>query len=137
MFSKTARYYDRVYGAKDHAGEAARLLDIVRENLRSEGRQLPDVPFHLGDLIDFDPGRTFDVVTCLFDLIGYVKTLENVYRAAACMANHLVPGGLLVVEPWFAPGNWRAPSVHAILVDERARDRPRQHELCRRVAVLL
>ena len=29
----------------------------------------------------FDLGKTFDLVTCLFSSIGYVKTLENLARA--------------------------------------------------------
>ncbi len=31
---------------------------------------------------------------------------------------HLTPGGVLVIEPWFTPDTWYAPSVHAELVDE-------------------
>jgi SAM-dependent methyltransferase len=93
-------------------------LDINAELLEFARQRNPDVPFHRGDMIDFDLGRTFDVVTCLFSSIGYVKTLDNVEKAAACMARHLVPGGVLVVEPWFTPDAWHAPSVHSLFIDE-------------------
>ncbi len=65
-----------------------------------------------------DLGRTFDIVTCLFSAIGYVKTLDNLTRAVQCMVHHLTPGGVLVIEPWFTPDTRYAPSVHAELVDE-------------------
>jgi ubiquinone/menaquinone biosynthesis C-methylase UbiE len=93
-------------------------LDINAELLEVARQHNPGVPFHQGDMIDFDLDRRFDVVTCLFSSIGYAKTLDNVKRAVACMARHLVDGGVLVVEPWFTPGDWHAPSVHALLIDE-------------------
>ena len=34
MFSKTARFYDRIYAFKDYRGEVERLTAIVREHLR-------------------------------------------------------------------------------------------------------
>jgi hypothetical protein len=69
-------------------------------------------------MTDFDLGCTFDVVTCLFSSIGYVKTLENLRLAIRCMASHLSPGGTLVIEPWFTPEDWRPGTVHALLIDE-------------------
>lgn len=155
MFSKTARYYDKIYSFKDYQAEVQRLVAIIDENLRSGGNRLLDVacgtghhieylkehfdvegldinqelldfarqrnlgiPFHQEDMIVFDLGRQFDVVTCLFSSIGYVKTLDNVRRAVTCMARHLVTGGLLIVEPWFTPDAWHVPSVHAAFIDE-------------------
>ena len=37
MFSKTARYYDKIYSFKDYQAETQRLIAIIRDNLRSEG----------------------------------------------------------------------------------------------------
>ena len=64
----------------------------------------PGVNFQVADMIDCDLNTRFDVVTCLFSAIGYVKTLDRVRQAIANMARHLVPGGVLIVEPWFWPG---------------------------------
>jgi SAM-dependent methyltransferase len=68
-------------------------------------RRLPGVALHVADMTDFDLGRRFDVVTCLFCSIGYAVTLERAQRAIECMARHLAPGGLLIVEPWVSPEN--------------------------------
>jgi hypothetical protein len=69
-------------------------------------------------MMDFDLGSTFDVVTCLFSSIGYVKTLDNLARAVTCMARHVAPAGVLVIEPWFTPEDWHPGKVHALLVEE-------------------
>jgi ubiquinone/menaquinone biosynthesis C-methylase UbiE len=93
-------------------------LDISPELLAMARQRHPDVRFHHADMMAFDLGKTFDIVTCLFSSIGYVKTLENLSRAVACMARHLTPGGIMVIEPWFTPSVWRPGTVHAIFVDE-------------------
>jgi SAM-dependent methyltransferase len=93
-------------------------LDLCPEQLEAARRGNPGIHFHQGDMTAFDLGRRFDVVTCLFSSIGYMKTLEDLRRALARMAAHLEPGGRLVVEPWFTPSQWRSGSVHALLVEE-------------------
>ena len=93
-------------------------LDISEELLALARERCPGVTFHLGDMVDFQLGKRFDVVTCLFSSIGYVRTVENLERSIACMARHLLPGGLLLVEPWFTPGAWRPGTVHALFIDE-------------------
>ena len=93
-------------------------LDLQPEFLEIARQHNPGIPFYLGDMVDFDLGRRFDAVTCLFSSIGYVQTLENLARAVACMAGHLLPGGVLVVEPWFTPADWHPGTVHAMLIDE-------------------
>lgn len=72
------------------------MVDIARE-------RLPGVPIHVADLRDFRLGRRFDAVTCLFCPIGYMRDTDELDGAIARMAEHLVPGGVLVVEPWWFP----------------------------------
>lgn len=93
-------------------------LDISPDLLEVARQRNPDIPFHLGNMIDFDLGDAFDVVTCLFSSIGYVKTLENLSHALTSMAHHLSPGGILIIEPWFTPENWHPETVHAAFIDE-------------------
>jgi len=92
-----------------------RHLELMRERYEVEGLDLnptmlelararcPDVPFHEADMADFELGRRFDVVTCLFSSIGYVRTEERMRAAILCMRRHLEPGGVLLIEPWFTP----------------------------------
>jgi hypothetical protein len=34
------------------------------------------------------------------------------------MADHVKPGGCLIVEPWFTPANWHPNTVHASYINE-------------------
>jgi SAM-dependent methyltransferase len=90
------------------------LLDVAR------GRLGP-VPLHQGDMTDFDLGRTFDAVTCLFSSIGYVRTVDRLHAAVAAMGRHVRAGGVLLVEPWFGPDAWVVGRVHTVVREEAAR----------------
>lgn len=95
-------------------------LDLDRELLAIAAERLPDAPLHQGDMLDFDVGHRFDVVTCLFSSIGYAQTVEDLERAVRSMGNHLESGGVLIVEPWFTPDAWQDGFFDAIFVDEPA-----------------
>lgn len=60
--------------------------------------------FGQADMRAFDLGRRYDAVVCLFSAIGYAGTLAGVTDALTCMRHHLRPDGIVLVEPWFAPG---------------------------------
>ena len=87
------------------------LLGIARERLGT-------VPLHRGDMRDFDLGRRFDAVTCLFSAIGHAADTGELDAAVAAMARHLEPGGVLVVEPWLEPDVWIPGRLHLLTVDE-------------------
>jgi len=70
------------------------MLEIARKNL--EGVELIEA-----DMITMGLGRRFDVITCLFSTIGYVKTYENLERTLRNFAHHMKPMGLMLIEPWF------------------------------------
>lgn len=93
-------------------------LDLDAEMLAVASQNYPDISFHQADMAEFDVGKQFDVVTCLFSSIGYVKTTERLKQAAQVMANHLLPGGVLIVEPWFTPEQWKPGRVSALFVDQ-------------------
>jgi ubiquinone/menaquinone biosynthesis C-methylase UbiE len=93
-------------------------LDLDDKMLAVARKKMPNTPFHQGDLIDFELPGQFDVITCLFSSIGYVKTLPRLHQALANLERHLKPGGVLVIEPWFAPEDWHPGRVHATFVDQ-------------------
>ena len=96
-------------------GEHARLL-AERHGLAVDGIDLdpafvriaqaknPAGRFVVADMCDFDLGRQYDAVICLFSAIGYAGTLDRVTSAIGRFRAHVAPGGVIVVEPWFAPG---------------------------------
>lgn len=76
-------------------------------------RRLPDVPLFQYDMRHFDLGKRFDAVTCLFSAIGYMRSVTELRRAIATMARHVLPDGLVIVEPWFTPERFTDGHVHA------------------------
>ena len=93
-------------------------LDLDDEMLNIARERFPNLTFHLADMCDFDLGRQFDIVTCLFSSIGYVGTVPRLNQAVACMEQHLLPGGVLILEPWIKPEFFTPGGVHARFVDE-------------------
>lgn len=75
-------------------------LDLDEGMLAIARERCPGVTLAQGDMADFDLGRSFDAVVCLFSSIGYVRTEERLRQAVASMAAHLEPRGTLLVEPW-------------------------------------
>lgn len=92
-------------------------LDLDENLLQIAAERNPGVPLHHGDMVDFDIGRTFDVVTCLFSSIGYARTVDRLDRAINSMARHLAFDGVLVVEPWIFPDQFEEGRADAMVVD--------------------
>lgn len=86
-----------------HEWFAAEGLDVDDGLLAVARTKLPETPLHHADMHNFDLGRTFDVVTCLFSSIGYMESVAGLERAVGSMARHVAPGGVLLVEPWLTP----------------------------------
>jgi SAM-dependent methyltransferase len=103
-------------------GEHARILrtrgyevdgvDIEPAFIRIARQKNPGGSFFEADMLSFDLGRRYDVVMCLFSSIAYVKTLAKVRSALENFRRHLAPRGVVLVEPWFGPGQWHPGSVH-------------------------
>jgi SAM-dependent methyltransferase len=91
------------------------MAAIARTRLGSTAR------VHVGDMRDFDLGRRYDAVTCLFSSIGYVESWEELRATLERFAAHLEPGGVLLLEPWFSPEAWQPGAVHHSSVQEGGR----------------
>ncbi len=86
-------------------------LDLTEEMLEKARERLPHMPLHLGDMTNFSLSGRYDVVCCLFRSIAYAKTQGKLFSTVQAMSNHLKPGGLLVIEPFFTPDTYWADKV--------------------------
>ena len=93
-------------------------IDLTPEMLEVARSRLPELTFHQGDMRSFDLGRRFDVVTCLFSSIGYMRTVRDLRAAVINMTRHLHPGGVLIIEPWLTEETWKPGGIHALYVDK-------------------
>jgi SAM-dependent methyltransferase len=79
-------------------------LDLDPRFVAVASRKNPRSRIFPGDMAGFYLGERYDAVVCLFSSIGYLRTLPRVSLALACFKRHLAAGGVIIVEPWFAPG---------------------------------
>ena len=113
---------DVACGTGRHLSVFARTLSCVGADIEPAffdvaAARCPGVRFVEADMVAFDLGERFDVVTCLFSSIAYVGTVARLRSAVRSLARHLAPGGVLVVEPWFEPDEWRVGEVHALFAE--------------------
>jgi len=114
---------DVACGTGHHVGDLAGYFEVegldLDEGLLEVARErLPNTTFHHADMRRFELGARFDAVTCLFSSIGYVGSADELRAALACMAAHLNPGGVLVVEGWLGPDEWDTKHIGSLYVDE-------------------
>ena len=114
---------DVACGTGGHAGLLSKYyevegLDLDPKMLSIARRKHPKIRFHQGDMTDFNLGKQFDVVVCLFSSIGYVKTKSRLQKAIKTMAHHLLAGGVLLIEPWFTVEQWTPGHTGMLTVNQ-------------------
>ncbi len=121
--TKGKRLLDVACGTGIHAGYLSKYyqvegLDLDAKMLAVAKKKHPGIRFYQGDMVDFDLGRQFDAVVCLFSSIGYARTKSRMQKAIKTMARHVLPGGVLIIEPWFAPEQWHPGRASMTHVDQ-------------------
>ncbi|MCI4322998.1 MAG: class I SAM-dependent methyltransferase [Thermoplasmata archaeon] len=87
-------------------------VDAAPGMLRVAHHKLPRARFVEGRMESFDLGERFDVITCLFSAIAYVRSPRDLARTFQNFTKHLNPGGVAIVEPFFTPAQYRAGEIH-------------------------
>jgi SAM-dependent methyltransferase len=98
-----AGYFAHVEGVEP----AADMAELART-------RVPGLVVHPQDMRELTAGRQFDAVT-------YMPTPDDLAVAIQAMADHLAPGGVLVVEPWWFEDRFLDGYVggHLVKEDER------------------
>jgi ubiquinone/menaquinone biosynthesis C-methylase UbiE len=87
-------------------------LDLNEEMLRLARKRFHGIKFIRANMIDFQLDRNFDIITCLFSSIGYVKTYKNLEKTLKNFSKHLKVGGVVIIEPWFTKATYKLGSPH-------------------------
>ena len=87
-------------------------VDISKEILDVAKKNAKGVAFKEADMTTLDLGKEFDVITCLFSSIGYVKTYKNLRKTIRNFSKHLKKGGVVLIEPWHTKLTYIPSSPH-------------------------
>ena len=93
-------------------------IDLEPEFVAIARRKVPKGTFNLADMRQFELGKKYDLVQCLFSSIGYLTKGDDIVRALKCFARHLAPGGIIIVEPWITPDKWYHSAPDMLCVDQ-------------------
>ncbi len=104
------RYLQRHFSVAGVDADAA-MIAIAKE-------RLGDVPLRVARMQDLTVDAPFDVLICLFGSIGYVEDEAQLRATIAHFAAAVGSGGLVIVEPWLHPEDWRDGTIDAAFVDQ-------------------
>ncbi|MHA0858501.1 class I SAM-dependent DNA methyltransferase [Paenibacillus sp. CMAA1364] len=92
-------------------------IDLNLEFVEIAKSKNPEGSYFTADMTDFQLGKKYDVVTCMFSSIGYVKTLDNVVKTLQQFKDHLNEDGIILVEPWFTPEVWSEGRTDTLAIE--------------------
>lgn len=75
------------------------MLEVARENVKG-------VIFTEADMITMNLKKKFDIILCLFSSIGHVKTYTHLEKTILNFSNHLIKGGVVIIEPWLTKSTY-------------------------------
>jgi ubiquinone/menaquinone biosynthesis C-methylase UbiE len=103
---KYLRRHFRVIGAD--ASDC--MLNIAR-------RKFPALTFLRQDMVSLHVRRRFDVIICLFAAIAYTRTYANLKRTMMRFSEHLLAGGVVIIEPFVHPSLFKPKHFDGLYVD--------------------
>lgn len=93
-------------------------LDLDKDMLKIAKKKFPGVKFHNGDMRNFDLGKKYDVIVCLFSAIAHLTTQADLRKAIKTLTSHLMKGGVMILEGFVTPDAFTPGLVHAVTVNE-------------------
>lgn len=80
------------------AGISCRGMDLSPGMIAIAREENPGIPFDVGDMTDYHPGETFDLVTCTGDALNHLPESAAVEKVLGCVWDCLNPGGAFVFD---------------------------------------
>lgn len=73
-------------------------IDISPDMLEIAKNKLPNTTFYLANMVDFNMGKKYDIVLCVYDSINHLLSWEEWSDTFDNVWKHLNPGGLFVFD---------------------------------------
>jgi len=92
-------------------------VDLSEEMLRVARDRFKDVQFFQQNMTTMDLGMKFDIMTCLFGVIGHLTTEEDLSSAIQSFSEHLNPDGVIIIEPFVTKENVHPKTIGLLTLD--------------------
>ena len=80
------------------------MIECANENILSRPSETKrNLSFQTANILCFNLNKTFDVITCLFHVINYQKTEEELCLAIKNVSKHLKKDGIFIFDFWYGP----------------------------------
>lgn len=75
-------------------------LDLSEEMLKIAHRKLKhrDVQFFMGDMVEFDTNKSYDIMVALFDTVNHILSVEDLESHFKSVYNSLTDGGVYIFD---------------------------------------
>lgn len=93
-------------------------VDKSSEMLRMAKKKLPGIALSKGDMKSFRLKRKFDIITCLFSSISYLRGYDELEKTLRNFSNHLLPGGVAIIEPFVQKEKFWHKHIHVLNVED-------------------
>lgn len=71
------------------------IIDIANEKAKINHLR---IPYYVEDMTDFNLNKQYDMITCFFDSVNFLKTKEDIDNMFTCVKKHLKKGGLFIFD---------------------------------------
>ncbi|MDE6240818.1 MAG: class I SAM-dependent methyltransferase [Anaeroplasmataceae bacterium] len=71
------------------------IIEIAKEKAKMNHLE---IPFFVGDMTNFKLDKTYDVITCFFDSVNFLKTKEDIQNLFSSVQKHLNPNGIFIFD---------------------------------------
>ncbi|MBR9700463.1 class I SAM-dependent methyltransferase [Candidatus Woesearchaeota archaeon] len=88
------------------------ILDIAK-------KKNSKIKFIRQDMTNLNINNKFDVITCLFSSIGYVRSQKALKNTFKRFVKHLKPGGVLIIEPWLTKDIAKKGYIHMSTYEDK------------------
>jgi SAM-dependent methyltransferase len=115
-------YLDVACGTGGHGEHLCRYyevdgIDIQPDFIEIAKTKNPKGKYVVADMTAFDLKKKYDVLSCFYSSIGYVRTKENLLRTLHCFKQHLNDGGVILIEPWATPESWKPGQIRTLKIE--------------------
>lgn len=93
-------------------------LDLSTKMLKLAKKKSPEIRLIQADMKSFNLKGKFDIITCLFGSIAYLRSYKEIRDAIRCFAKHLNSGGVLLIEPFINKEVFTEGIISARFVDK-------------------